>query len=189
MTTSDSEETEFSKWLDQELDTPGVNPNDVAREAGISQGYLSLLRHAGRKTPSNKVLRALAGALKVKPEVVFKKAEKVYSPLDQEELRPADPTNPKVHANRIQECSARTERAVLQVQISIGENGEGRVRVQFVNSKDATMADGLLKWFVNGELTQEFSTPVVGVTAQIFKGMNELVGEWGGERLTLKFHI
>ena len=48
----------------------GINPADVARQAGISSTYLSALE-LGQKNPSKKVAAALADALGCKPGDLF----------------------------------------------------------------------------------------------------------------------
>ena len=63
----------FSEWLENELEKRGWKPVELANKANISRGSLStILSHQRRPGPD--VCLALARALSLPPELVFRRA-------------------------------------------------------------------------------------------------------------------
>jgi len=56
-------ESEFGAWLNARISESQIDPTGLAARAGISHGYLSMLRSGQRLRPSPDVVDALAGAL------------------------------------------------------------------------------------------------------------------------------
>jgi transcriptional regulator with XRE-family HTH domain len=64
--------SEFIQWLNDELSWRGWSDNQLARQAGISHSVISRAR--GGSLPKWEACEALAAALGLPPEVVFRKA-------------------------------------------------------------------------------------------------------------------
>lgn len=65
--------TDFLTWLDAELEQRGWNDFQLSRRAGISHSAISRARRGG-VLPSWEVCGAIARALDLPPEMVFRKA-------------------------------------------------------------------------------------------------------------------
>ena len=63
--------TDFSDWLSEQIDDRGWKPNDLSTRAGLGAGVLSRILNRERK-PNPETLSAIARALKVSPEIVFR---------------------------------------------------------------------------------------------------------------------
>jgi transcriptional regulator with XRE-family HTH domain len=63
----------FSEWLQKELERKGWNQSDLARAAHLGKGSLSDII-SGRRKVGSEVARAIADALKLPPEQVFRAA-------------------------------------------------------------------------------------------------------------------
>jgi len=63
----------FVKWLDTELDKRNLNRSQLARKAGISHASLSII-YSGDRNPGVEVCTAIANALKLPPEPVYRMA-------------------------------------------------------------------------------------------------------------------
>ena len=64
---------DFTEWLENELITRGWTRAELARRANVSQSTLSLI-WTGERTPGPDFCRAIARALNIPPETVFRKA-------------------------------------------------------------------------------------------------------------------
>ena len=69
---SKSGNSQFIRWLDEELAQRQWNDNQLARHAGISHSVISRARSGS--PPKWEACEALASALQIPPEVVFRKA-------------------------------------------------------------------------------------------------------------------
>lgn len=63
----------FSEWLSSELEKRGLSQSELARLAGVSRGAISHLINQTRK-PGPEICEAIAHALKLPPETVFRVA-------------------------------------------------------------------------------------------------------------------
>lgn len=66
-------DTEFGKWLLNELDKRGWSQNELGRRAGLTSGTISNVIN-GVRTPATDTLKAIASALKLPKETVFREA-------------------------------------------------------------------------------------------------------------------
>jgi len=57
----------FTAWLHAERESRGWRKSDLARHAGLSQGYVGNLE-SGEREPTNDALKALAGAFNLDPD-------------------------------------------------------------------------------------------------------------------------
>ena len=62
---------DFNKWLDTQLEARNWTRSDLARRANVSQSVLSMI-YSEARSPGPEVLTAIAGALHVPPEIVFR---------------------------------------------------------------------------------------------------------------------
>jgi transcriptional regulator with XRE-family HTH domain len=69
---SKAENSAFIQWLNRELAERGWSDNQLARHAGISHSVISRAR--GGSPPKWEACEALAQALQLPPELVFRKA-------------------------------------------------------------------------------------------------------------------
>lgn len=65
--------TEFTDWLQNELDKRGWAQIELTRRGGISSGAVSNLM-SGDRNPGPEICNAIARALKIPPETVFRAA-------------------------------------------------------------------------------------------------------------------
>lgn len=63
----------FTNWLEEELQKREWKPAYLAHKAGISRGALSNIL-SGLRRPGHEVLNAIAQALSIPPEIVFRQA-------------------------------------------------------------------------------------------------------------------
>lgn len=63
----------FIEWLEEELKKRDWQPADLARRAGLHTGSVSRIL-TGTRRPGADICRGIAEALKVPPEIVFRKA-------------------------------------------------------------------------------------------------------------------
>lgn len=73
--------SEFVQWLDEELAQRSWSDHQLARRAGLSHSVISRAR--GGANPKWEACEALAQALELPPEIVFRKAG-LLSPLHDE---------------------------------------------------------------------------------------------------------
>lgn len=64
----------FADWLQKELDKKGWSQNELAKRAGISRGAVNHVLNGSRQ-PGTDLCLGVARALKISPEIVFRKAE------------------------------------------------------------------------------------------------------------------
>jgi len=64
----------FSHWLKTQMDARGWSQSDFARASGLTRQVISYYLTGKTKTPDPEALRALADALRMPPEVVFRAA-------------------------------------------------------------------------------------------------------------------
>src|SRR3990167_5968829 len=65
--------SEFSEWLNQELESRNLKPADLAKKANISQSTISMIV-SGQRGPGTEFCLAIAEAFKLPPEDVFRRA-------------------------------------------------------------------------------------------------------------------
>jgi transcriptional regulator with XRE-family HTH domain len=65
--------TDFAEWLQFELDARGWAQIELTRRGGISSGAISKIM-SGERKPGPDVCNAIAKALKIRPEIVFRSA-------------------------------------------------------------------------------------------------------------------
>ena len=63
----------FSEWLEKELEKRDWSYNELAKRAGLSSGYVSMVM-TGQRRPKEKFCNAVARALNVPPVEVFRRA-------------------------------------------------------------------------------------------------------------------
>jgi transcriptional regulator with XRE-family HTH domain len=63
----------FAKWLQDEMQSRGWDQSDLMRHANLTTGVVSRILSLERE-PSPKTLRAIARAMQVPPEDVFRRA-------------------------------------------------------------------------------------------------------------------
>lgn len=182
--TSKSSVIRFSRWLDIHLKRPGLNLQAVAAQAGISPGYLSLLRHGARKVPSNKVLRGLAFSLDASVEEVFDVAEK---PLEKATQYSESGTHG--YGGRVQRCSVGTKNITLEAQINREKTGLTKVAIQFKTLTEQMPNECHLQWFIDSELWHESIAPSHKVILRLPASLHKIVGVWKKETITLEFSV
>jgi transcriptional regulator with XRE-family HTH domain len=83
--------TDFSQWLNRELEIRGWSRYKLHQTSGVDSGYISRILNREQPKPGPDVLKAFAHALGYPPEVLFRKAgllpEKGPEPPDLEELK------------------------------------------------------------------------------------------------------
>ena len=75
----------FSEWLISELNKRNWSQSELARQAKISRAVVSDYVNGKRKKPDETVLRKIAYALKIRPEVIFQMVG--YLPPDEQETK------------------------------------------------------------------------------------------------------
>lgn len=65
---------DFADWLVQEMNKRGWSQADLANAAGLNRQVISTYVNRQRSKPDSEVLTALARALRLPPEVVFRHA-------------------------------------------------------------------------------------------------------------------
>lgn len=65
---------EFPDWLQSEMDKRGMSQSDLARSSGINRQVISTYVNRQRTKPDPEVLIAIARALRLPPETVFRAA-------------------------------------------------------------------------------------------------------------------
>lgn len=83
---------EFAKWLQAELDKRDLRQTDLARRTGIGTSQISRIVNMERGVGPESAV-AIARALKIPPEIVFRKAG----------LLPPEPEEPLEHAPKVRE--------------------------------------------------------------------------------------
>jgi len=76
---------QFQEWIESELNNRGWRPADLANKAGLSQTALSNVLN-GHRNPGPAFCRAVAKALVVSPESVFRLAD-ILPPIPDNEIR------------------------------------------------------------------------------------------------------
>jgi len=73
-----SSSSSFAKWLDQQLSESSIDQTQLAREAGVKAGYISMLRSGVKSAPSERVVEAIARAFardrRLPPDAVLEQA-------------------------------------------------------------------------------------------------------------------
>lgn len=64
----------FSHWLQEQISKLGISQSEFARRAGISRQAISNYINGQRMNPDGETLDAIARALKLPPETVFRAA-------------------------------------------------------------------------------------------------------------------
>lgn len=77
--------TDFSEWLSAQLKNRNMSPAELARKAGIDKGIISRTLNRERK-PSPESLEAIAHALKLPSEAVFRAAGLLPSGVEADSL-------------------------------------------------------------------------------------------------------
>ena len=78
-------ETVFSSWLNAEMGKASLNQSELAKRANINQAAVSRLL-AGTTTPSAETCNAIAKALKLPPEQVYRAAGLLPPKSEHDEL-------------------------------------------------------------------------------------------------------
>lgn len=65
---------DFADWLIQEMNKRGWSQADLANAAGLNRQVISTYVNRQRSKPDSEVLTALARALRLPPEIVFRRA-------------------------------------------------------------------------------------------------------------------
>jgi transcriptional regulator with XRE-family HTH domain len=65
--------TKFSNWLDEELKSKNWSHAELARHAGVHQSTISMI-YSGQRGVGPELINAIAHALKLPPETVFRAA-------------------------------------------------------------------------------------------------------------------
>jgi transcriptional regulator with XRE-family HTH domain len=68
-----TERCAFGRWLLAELETRRWSMRELARQTGVSESTISRIV-SGKRNPSSRLCREIAGALHVPPETVFREA-------------------------------------------------------------------------------------------------------------------
>jgi transcriptional regulator with XRE-family HTH domain len=66
--------TEFSDWLMTQIAARGITQSQLARLAGVSRQVISDYINGKRRKPDEDVLKGIAHALKIPPEIAFREA-------------------------------------------------------------------------------------------------------------------
>lgn len=110
----------FTAWLNGEMARLGIGNNELAREAGVSPGLVSMVLNE-RQSPTERFCIRIAPVLGYKPEDVLRKAGKL----------PGRPMTRREAALRITELVAQVEdeRALLILESTLREmiRQQGRV--------------------------------------------------------------
>ena len=76
----------FSVWLQEQIDRLGISQSEFARRAGISRQAISNYINGQRMNPDGDTLEAIARALKLPPETVFRAAG-LLPPVSEDEAK------------------------------------------------------------------------------------------------------
>jgi transcriptional regulator with XRE-family HTH domain len=63
----------FAKWLQERMELKGYNQAELARRAGVSRAAINGVL-TGSRNPGNDLCSAVAKALNIRPEIVFRAA-------------------------------------------------------------------------------------------------------------------
>jgi len=135
-----AQQRSFSTWLDHELRRAGLELSEVARRAGISQGYLSMLKKGTRKRPARDKVLSLAAALDSDTAEALQSA-------DLPDVQPV-PTQKYIRSGHcsISGVSIGIETENILFEAGIRDTADGQceyqVHIKLLRSKDGETAKG-----------------------------------------------
>jgi transcriptional regulator with XRE-family HTH domain len=193
---STSQETNFATWLNRYLEGTDADLTSLAAKAGISQGYLSMLRHGKRSHPSRQVVEALAAVLGIPREDALKAAGLPVRPLSA--LRRPGLTHGWDRAILTEggtlsgwSCQVGTGKVTLQADVQQVGEGTFQVRLKLTHSADGVegMRGYHVRWLRDGLEQAAVSATAEGVTFTLPAGEHEFRVKRDGDEEELVLRV
>lgn len=195
---STSQKTDFATWLNRYLEETDADLTSLAASAGISQGYLSMLRHGKRIRPSRQVVEALATAFGIPIEEALKAAGLSVPVRTRGSIQSAVRTRGRSRALASEESalgwSCRIETGKVALQADVQQLAEDTFQVRL---KMTPLAQGVenmkgchVHWLMDGLEQAAINAPAEGITFTLRSGKHEFRCQWEeGEELMLRVPV